>query len=105
MGGDLSGILGSLRRLFVMLKCADEQSVCPKHLTDAFGWEDEQLRTQQDAHEMANLLMEQIDLQTDGTSVAGMIPRLYRGKMRSRIECLSCGHCTDRMADEWGVLL
>eukprot|EP00656_Telonema_subtile_P049025 TRINITY_DN6010_c0_g2_i4.p1 TRINITY_DN6010_c0_g2~~TRINITY_DN6010_c0_g2_i4.p1 ORF type:complete len:990 (+),score=251.41 TRINITY_DN6010_c0_g2_i4:3-2972(+) len=104
MDGDLTGILGSLRRLFVMLNRAKEQSVSPVMLTDAFGWKDGQTRVQQDAHEMLNLLMEQIDLQTAGSSVAGLIPRLYRGSLRYRTQCMSCGAASDRMAEEWGLM-
>lgn len=104
MGGNLTGILGSLRRLFVMLKCAEEQSVCPSMLTDAFGWDEGQTRVQQDAHEMQNLLMEQIDLQTAGSSVAGLIPRLFRARVRYRTECLGCGALNDRLAEEWSLM-
>uniref|UniRef100_A0A674AL53 Ubiquitin carboxyl-terminal hydrolase 7 n=1 Tax=Salmo trutta TaxID=8032 RepID=A0A674AL53_SALTR len=76
----------ALQRVFYELQHSDKP-VGTKKLTKSFGWETLDSFMQHDVQELCRVLLDNVENKMKGTCVEGTIPKLFRGKMVSYIQC------------------
>lgn len=74
------------------------RDISTKELTDSFGWEDEDVRIQQDYQEANRVLFEAIERSLSETEYCNLIDLLYRGTFSNELECSNC--LTNRVREE-----
>ena len=77
--------------------------VSTRDLTKAFGWTSADAFTQQDVQEMMRVLLDKLEEKMVGTSVDGMIKKLFAGKVRSFIRCVNVSYESSRDEDFYDI--
>ncbi|KAG8223968.1 hypothetical protein J437_LFUL005581, partial [Ladona fulva] len=85
-----------LQKLFSQLLLADVEAVSTSDLTESFGWVDNEELQQHDVQELNRILFSAIEKSLVGTSGKDLISSLYRGTVVNQVECLECGHVSER---------
>jgi len=66
-------------------------------LTRSFGWDGMDAYVQQDLHELARLLFDQVEGRISETPHKGLLENLFQGKQRSYIECKNVTYTSSRI--------
>uniref|UniRef100_A0A5F8G5T1 Ubiquitin carboxyl-terminal hydrolase 7 n=1 Tax=Monodelphis domestica TaxID=13616 RepID=A0A5F8G5T1_MONDO len=94
----------ALQRVFYELQHSDKP-VGTKKLTKSFGWETLDSFMQHDVQELCRVLLDNVENKMKGTCVEGTIPKLFRGKMVSYIQCKDVDYRSDRREDYYDIQL
>ncbi|KAL4835965.1 hypothetical protein H8958_008956 [Nasalis larvatus] len=94
----------ALQRVFYELQHSDKP-VGTKKLTKSFGWETLDSFMQHDVQELCRVLLDNVENKMKGTCVEGTIPKLFRGKMVSYIQCKEVDYRSDRREDYYDIQL
>jgi hypothetical protein len=94
----------ALQRVFYDLQFS-EKSVGTKKLTRSFGWETFDTFMQHDVQELCRVLMDNLENKMKSTTVEGIIPRLFEGKMISYIKCKSIDYESRRVEPFYDIQL
>ncbi|XP_077591421.1 ubiquitin carboxyl-terminal hydrolase 7 isoform X2 [Stigmatopora nigra] len=94
----------ALQRVFYELQHSDKP-VGTKKLTKSFGWETLDSFMQHDVQELCRVLLDNVENKMKGTCVEGTIPRLFRGKMVSYIQCKHVDYRSERIEDYYDIQL
>ena len=78
----------ALQLLFHTMEQNKGRPASTKHLTDSFGWNPEELATQQDLHEMCIKLREKLEEKMKGTDADGSVKHLFHGVVDSVVQTL-----------------
>ncbi|SCL90275.1 ubiquitin carboxyl-terminal hydrolase, putative [Plasmodium berghei] len=77
----------ALQNLFYKLHTQNEAVSC-KELIRSFGWNANDVFTQQDTHELLKLLLDKVEEQMKGTVVDGSVKKMFEGEVETYIECI-----------------
>ncbi|XP_043930982.1 ubiquitin carboxyl-terminal hydrolase 40 [Protopterus annectens] len=88
-----------LQRLFAYLLLVDQQTASTEDLTDSFGWNSRQERSQHDVQELNRILFSALEASLAGTSGHDLINKLYHGTVVNKIVCKECGNVSERQED------
>ncbi|MGH0151493.1 UNVERIFIED_CONTAM: hypothetical protein FKN15_034980 [Acipenser sinensis] len=94
----------ALQRVFYELQHSDKP-VGTKKLTKSFGWETLDSFMQHDVQELCRVLLDNVENKMKGTCVEGTIPKLFRGKMVSYIQCKHVDYISERIEDYYDIQL
>ncbi|KAK7939859.1 hypothetical protein WMY93_003185 [Mugilogobius chulae] len=94
----------ALQRVFYELQHSDKP-VGTKKLTKSFGWETLDSFMQHDVQELCRVLLDNVENKMKGTCVEGTIPKLFRGKMVSYIQCKHVDYRSERIEDYYDIQL
>ena len=94
----------ALQRVFYELQFS-EKSVGTKKLTRSFGWETFDTFMQHDVQELCRVLLDNLENKMKHTTVEGVIPRLYEGKMISYIKCKTIDYESRRVEPFYDIQL
>ncbi|XP_072125057.1 ubiquitin carboxyl-terminal hydrolase 7 isoform X1 [Mobula birostris] len=94
----------ALQRVFYELQHSDKP-VGTKKLTKSFGWETLDSFMQHDVQELCRVLLDNVENKMKGTCVEGTIPKLFRGKMVSYIQCKHVEYRSERIEDYYDIQL
>ncbi|XP_074622517.1 ubiquitin carboxyl-terminal hydrolase 40-like isoform X2 [Acropora palmata] len=92
-------ILVELQKLFAKLLLLDQESVNTTDLTDSFGWKGKQSFEQHDVQELNRILFNAVESSLVSTSCQGLIRKLYRGTLITKVICKECGFTSEREED------
>ncbi|CAI4232576.1 unnamed protein product [Auanema sp. JU1783] len=92
---DDNSVALALQRVFYDLQHSD-RPVGTKKLTKSFGWDSLDSFLQHDAQELCRVLLDNLENKMKGTAVSDFIPQLFRGTMKSFINCLSVNFASVR---------
>eukprot|EP01083_Nonionella_stella_P143602 446650_1 len=98
-------IIVNLQKLMARLQSPDLiSSYCPmvhalstKHLTNSFGWHDNQAFNQEDINELYNLLVNGIEARLNNNEK--ILHKFYTGRLTNVIECQNCNYTSIREDD------
>lgn len=93
----------ALQRLFCQLQTSD--SVDTLKLTQSFGWDSAEAFTQHDVQELNRVLMDNLEGKMKGTSVEGMLNKVFVGQMKSYIKCENVDFESSRIEEYWDIQL
>eukprot|EP01065_Artemidia_motanka_P024131 TRINITY_DN2875_c0_g3_i2.p1 TRINITY_DN2875_c0_g3~~TRINITY_DN2875_c0_g3_i2.p1 ORF type:complete len:1314 (+),score=367.78 TRINITY_DN2875_c0_g3_i2:81-3944(+) len=82
--------LVSFQRFFAELALLDVSAVETKDLTDAFGWERDQVVEQQDASELNRVLIDSLSRACEESPIAHLADRVYGFTLSTGIHCGTC---------------
>ncbi|KAG4101998.1 cysteine proteinase [Neocallimastix lanati (nom. inval.)] len=94
----------ALQRVFYNLQYSD-QSVDTRELTKSFGWDTMESFTQHDIQEFNRELQDNLETKMKGTAADGAISKLFRGKMKSYIECININYNSNRIEEYYDIQL
>jgi ubiquitin carboxyl-terminal hydrolase 7 len=94
----------ALQRVFYNLQYSN-QSVDTRELTKSFGWDTVESFTQHDIQEFNRELQDNLETKMKGTAADGAISRLFRGKMKSYIECININYNSNRIEEFYDIQL
>lgn len=92
----------ALQEVFYDLQHSDKP-VATRKLTKSFGWETLDSFMQHDVQELCRVLLDNMENKMKGTCVEGTIPKLFRGKMTSYIQCKHVAFRSERIEDYYDV--
>lgn len=93
----------ALQRVFCQLNTSD--GVDTRKLTKSFGWDSGDAFTQHDVQELNRVLMDNLEGKMKGTSVDGMLSKIFVGQMKSYIKCVNVDFESSRIEDYWDIQL
>lgn len=93
----------ALQRVFCQLNTSD--GVDTRKLTRSFGWDSGDAFTQHDVQELNRVLMDNLEGKMKGTSVDGMLSKIFVGQMKSYIKCVNVDFESSRIEDYWDIQL
>jgi len=99
-----SSIPLALQRVFYNLQYSN-QSVDTRELTKSFGWNSIESFTQHDIQEFNRELQDNLEKKMKDTPADGTISRLFRGKMKSYIECINIDYNSNRIEEFYDIQL
>uniref|UniRef100_A0AC35U801 Ubiquitin carboxyl-terminal hydrolase 7 n=1 Tax=Rhabditophanes sp. KR3021 TaxID=114890 RepID=A0AC35U801_9BILA len=102
-GGETSVPLAMQRVFFELQK--SEKPVSTKKLTRSFGWESVDTFLQHDVQELCRVLLDNLEAKMKNTSVADVIPYLFRGSMKSFIRCKNVEYESSREEQFYDIQL
>lgn len=94
----------ALQRLFFQLSTSSD-GVDTRKLTKSFGWDSGDAFTQHDVQELNRVLMDNLEGKMKGTSVEGMLNKIFVGQMKSYIKCVNVDFESSRIEDYWDIQL
>ncbi|OUM70453.1 hypothetical protein PIROE2DRAFT_68396 [Piromyces sp. E2] len=94
----------ALQRVFYNLQYSN-QSVDTRELTKSFGWDTMESFTQHDIQEFNRELQDNLENKMKNTAADGAISRLFRGKMKSYIECINIPYNSNRIEEFYDIQL
>jgi ubiquitin carboxyl-terminal hydrolase 7 len=94
----------ALQRVFYNLQYSS-QSVDTRELTKSFGWDTMESFTQHDIQEFNRELQDNLETKMKGTAADGAISRLFKGKMKSYIECINIDYNSNRIEEYYDIQL
>jgi len=94
----------ALQRVFYNLQYSN-QSVDTRELTKSFGWDTIESFTQHDIQEFNRELQDNLETKMKGTAADGAISKLFRGKMKSYIECINIPYNSNRIEEYYDIQL
>ncbi|KAM3179680.1 hypothetical protein ACTXT7_000121 [Hymenolepis weldensis] len=89
-------ILQEILILFSNLLKGDGAPISAKSLTESFGWTSDEMQIHQDIQELNRLLFEELEDNLKDTIEKDLINDLYKGCLKTTIQCLSCGKISER---------
>lgn len=93
----------ALQRVFCQLNTSD--GVDTRKLTRSFGWDSGDAFTQHDVQELNRVLMDNLEGKMKGTTVDGLLSKIFVGQMKSYIKCVNVDFESSRIEDYWDVQL
>lgn len=93
----------ALQRVFYQLHTSD--CVDTRKLTRSFGWDSGDAFTQHDVQELNRVLMDNLEGKMKGTSVDGLLSKIFVGQMKSYIKCVNVDFESSRIEDYWDIQL
>ncbi|VDL17602.1 unnamed protein product [Hymenolepis diminuta] len=93
---ELPQILQEILILFSNLLKGDGAPISAKSLTESFGWTSDEMQIHQDIQELNRLLFEELEDNLKDTVEKDLINDLYKGCLKTTIQCLSCGKISER---------
>eukprot|EP01105_Mastigella_eilhardi_P020175 TRINITY_DN4786_c0_g1_i6.p1 TRINITY_DN4786_c0_g1~~TRINITY_DN4786_c0_g1_i6.p1 ORF type:complete len:975 (-),score=258.77 TRINITY_DN4786_c0_g1_i6:133-3057(-) len=90
-----SNIQLALQRVFFNLKYS-RKMVQTRELTKSFGWDTMDSFTQHDVQELDRILCDKLEEKMKGTPAEGTISRLFAGKIRSFVKCVTVPYESSR---------
>ena len=94
----------ALQRVFYNLQTASE-TINTSELTRSFGWDSMDSFMQHDVQEFNRVLQDNLEQKMKGTSVDGILNKLFVGKMKSYIRCLNVDYESSREEEFWDIQL
>ncbi|KAF5101371.1 hypothetical protein D0Z03_000611 [Geotrichum reessii] len=94
----------ALQRVFFQLNTSSD-GVDTRKLTKSFGWDSGDAFTQHDVQELNRVLMDNLEGKMKGTSVEGMLNKIFVGQMKSYIKCVNVDFESSRIEDYWDIQL
>lgn len=94
----------ALQRVFSQLATSDD-AVDTRRLTKSFGWDSGDAFTQHDVQELNRVLMDNLEGKMKGTSVEGLLNKIFVGQMKSFIKCVNVDFESSRIEDYWDIQL
>ncbi|ORX47578.1 cysteine proteinase [Piromyces finnis] len=94
----------ALQRVFYNLQYSN-QSVDTRELTKSFGWDTMESFTQHDIQEFNRELQDNLENKMKNTAADGAISKLFKGKMKSYIECINIQYTSNRIEEFYDVQL
>jgi len=94
----------ALQRVFYNLQNSD-QSVDTRELTKSFGWDTIESFTQHDIQEFNRELQDNLENKMKNTKADGAISRLFKGKMKSYIQCINIPYNSTRIEEYYDIQL
>ncbi|KAK2160538.1 hypothetical protein LSH36_131g04007 [Paralvinella palmiformis] len=94
----------ALQRIFYELQFNDKP-VGTKKLTKSFGWDSVDSFMQHDVQELSRVLLDNIEEKMKGTCVEGTIPKLFKGKMLSFVQCKNVNYMSSKQEDFYDIQL
>eukprot|EP00941_MAST-03F_sp_MAST-3F-sp1_P001373 g1373.t1 len=101
---DNKNVALAIQRVFHDLQIGD-RAVSTKKLTEAFGWTSVDAFEQHDVQEMSRVLCDKLEEKMKGSSADGIIQKLFVGKMRNFIKCVSVDYESTRDENFYDVQL
>ncbi|PRT54580.1 Ubiquitin carboxyl-terminal hydrolase 21 [Wickerhamiella sorbophila] len=102
--GDSESVTSGLQRLFYLL-ATSPTPVNTNSLTRSFGWDTADAFTQHDVQELNRVLMDRLESKMNGTSVEGVLTKIFVGQMKSFIKCINVDFESARVEDFWDIQL
>jgi len=94
----------ALQRVFYNLQFSD-QSVDTRELTKSFGWDTMESFTQHDIQEFNRELQDNLETKMKNTDADGAISKLFKGKMKSYIQCINIPYNSTRIEEYYDIQL